>query len=223
MSAEKLEGKTETFVIIKKNRKFYAATKNGYKCKIIIDDNSKDLELGQQELMVTDESVRTKYGTDLIFKLSCSASKVKEAGICTLKSDSYNEILVRECRKLGGNWDKENSVWVFSALVEDQVELLDEKYNSEKVAVELKFLELVSFYERDAEIAGITIARATGRDSGAELFNGVAVIKGEIRSGGSRKNWATVVEEDTVVRMYMSKLCINDIDTDVIKIKILEK
>ncbi|EOX4801897.1 hypothetical protein ACU440_002650 [Vibrio alginolyticus] len=93
--------------IIKRNRKYFAAeTASKHKCKLLIDSNSENLELGEHCLAVEDISVRSKYGTDLIYKLSASAEAQAEQGIVSLKSD-YNSLLVEECHRLDGAWDKE--------------------------------------------------------------------------------------------------------------------
>ncbi len=210
----------KSFNVIKRNRKYFAAVLNGkFDCKILIDSNSESLELGSQELEVEDISVRTKYGTDLIFKLSAPAEEQKEMGIITLKPQMYNEKLVAQCHKLGGKWDSTAAVWVFSALVADKVEELDEKYNSTLISIEVKVLQKFYEYESAATIAGFTIARAYGRDSGAKIGEGIAFIEGSPDSGGSRKNWATVVKEGSVFRMQIPELCIPDIETDYFEVK----
>ena len=64
------------FNVIKKNRKYFAATTDNNKsCKILIDDYSKDLALGEHFLAVKDISVRSKYGTDLIYKLAANVEE----------------------------------------------------------------------------------------------------------------------------------------------------
>lgn len=194
---------TKTFNIIKKNRKYFAATVNGYKCKILIDDNSQALEVGEHELIVDDMSKRTKYGTDLIFKLAADAKEQQEAGIVTLSHHAYNSKLVAKCRAMGGRWDAESDCWVFSELVEDKVEELDDIYNSDLVAVEITALD--DIYEGKAPVTfcGYTIARAYGRDSGAKLGDGVSHISGSIYSGGSMKNWKSGVKEGSVFRLLI--------------------
>lgn len=200
----------KTFNILKKNRKYFAATCGNYKCKILIDQNSDDLPIGESTLEVEDISVRTKYGTDLIFKLAASMGEQADAGICTLKTDGFNADLVEKCRALDGKYDKSEQVWVFSGLVSEEVEKLDEKYNSDKVAVSLTFTEYHSVYHDAVSIFGFPLARAFGRDSGAIKQDGVAVLSGGFRSGGSAKNWRTCVEEGTVIRMYLPNLLLND-------------
>jgi hypothetical protein len=50
-------------------------------------------------------------------------------------------------------------------------------------------------------LAGRSIARAFGRDSGAKTADGVIVLEGSFGSGGSVKNWTTRVSEGTVFRV----------------------
>lgn len=206
---------TKTFNIIKKNRKYFAATVNGYKCKIMIDDNSQALEVGEHELIVDDISKRTKYGTDLIFKLAAEAQKQQSAGIVTLSHHTYNSKLVAKCRAMGGRWDAETDCWVFSELVEDRVEQLDEIYNSPLIPVEITALSGVDKGKGPVSFCGYTIARAYGRDSGAKLGDGISQISGSIYSGGSVKNWKTCISEGAVFRLYIPEellMCPNTFD-----------
>lgn len=193
--------KTIKFEIIKKNRKYFAAITKGYKCKILIDSNSETLEPGPAELLVSDVSVRTKYGTDLIFKLCAEASEQKEAGIVTLQHFRFNRNLVKHCRDLGGKWDEESKAWVFSDIVSDKVEELDFIYNSKLIPVEIEAVEKIFNYHESVEYLGYTIAYASGRDSGAKLGDCVSLISGSIDSGGSVKNWGTIVREGSKFRL----------------------
>lgn len=199
----------KTVEILKRNRKYFAASAGGYKCKILIDSNSEQLEVGTHELELTDISVRTKYGTDLIFKLSSDIETQKSAGFCTLKTEFYNSILVEQCRKLGGNWDSGSGAWVFSGLVESEIEALDELWNSELIGVEIEVLNDLSKWQGPVEFYGFTIARAFGRDSGAKLAEGISLMNGRVNSGGSVKNWTTCIDGGSIIRMYMPKLIID--------------
>ncbi|MDK9763283.1 hypothetical protein KI743_14860 [Vibrio sp. D420a] len=186
--------------IIKRNRKYFAAETDGKrKCKLLIDSNSENLELGEQCLAVEDISVRTKYGTDLIYKLSASAEAQAEEGVVSLKAD-YNSLLVKKCRKLGGSWDKEQKAWIFPGFVADKVEELDEVYNSAPVTLEITAIEEIREYGKGIEFLGRPLCRAFGRDSGALIDNDIALISGHATSGGSQKNWATILEENSVLR-----------------------
>lgn len=192
---------TKKFEIIKKNRKYFAAITKGYKCKILIDSNSENLGPGPVELVVHDISVHTKYGSDLIFKLAADASEQKQAGIVTLRHFRFNSDLVKYCRNLGGKWDEESKTWVFSDIVADKVEELDFIYNSELIPVEIEAVEKIFNYHEAVEYLGYTIAYATGRDSGAKLGDCVSLISGSIDSGGSIKNWGTIVREGSKFRL----------------------
>jgi hypothetical protein len=199
--------------IFKKNRKYYAAKlKNGYKCKVVIDSNSQNLELGEQELLLDDVSVSTKYGTDVIYKLSAPAEAQKAAGIVTLKSE-YNSVLIKRCRELGGSWDGDAGAWTFSDLVTDEVEELDVKYNSTLVAIEIAVNDELYESKGPVELAGIKIAQAWGRDSGAKLGKGIALIAGEINSGGSAKNWCTEIYKGSIIRTTIPEMLIEDIES----------
>ncbi|CSD06379.1 Uncharacterised protein [Vibrio cholerae] len=189
--------------IIKKNRKYFAAiTDSGYKCKVLIDENSENLELGEHILCVDDISIKSKYGIDLIYKLTFSAEENIKQEIVTLKSD-YNSMLVDECRKLGGTWDGQVSAWVFPAFVAEQVELLDDIYNSKLITIDITSKEEISELKSAITFIGRSICKAKDRDSGAFLYDGVALIKGNISSGGSAKNWRTYIDKNTVLRLQM--------------------
>lgn len=205
---------TKTFNVTKRGRKYFKATlPGGYPCRILIDVNSENLSLGLQDLLVEDLSVRTKYGSDLIYKLYTDVSNQTTSRICTLTTE-INSILVERCRNLGGRWDAESSSWVFSSFLEDEVEELDAKYNSQKVVVELTAKDRIFASQSPIYAAGISIARAFGRDSGATLSNGIALITGEITSGGSVKNWGTVAEEGTIIRLQVPNALIPDIEEE---------
>ena len=199
------------FNILRRGRKYFTATTGAYTCKILIDAASENLDLGPQTLDVDDISVRSKYGTDLIFKLKTSAKEQEQAGICTLRHFRYNHDLVERCRELDGLWDRDAKAWVFSALVEDQVELLDIYWNNDIVHVQITLPNGLTARCQAVTIGGYTIATASGRDSGATVAQGVALISGDVDSGGSRVNWETEIAEGSVLRLRMPKALIADL------------
>ncbi|MEZ9543594.1 hypothetical protein BCU70_17755 [Vibrio sp. 10N.286.49.C2] len=190
--------------IIKKNRKYFSAqTEFGRKCKVVIDENSEGLEPGEQSLLMEDVSVRSRYGTDLIYRL---ITVDKDENTTTLKSP-YNTLLISKCRDLGGVWDKENQIWVFPGFVEEEVKNLDGIFNSSKVVVELTAINEIYGIKQGIEFLGVSLCKAYGRDSGAKMENGISVISGCVDSVGSRKNWKTVIYQETVIRLSIpSKL-----------------
>ncbi|MEZ9056854.1 hypothetical protein [Vibrio pelagius] len=208
--------------IIKRNRKYFAAeTDSKRKCKLLIDSNSENLELGEHCLAVEDISVRSKYGTDLIYKLSASAEVQAEQGIVSLKAD-YNSQLVKECRKLGGSWDKEQNVWIFPGFVADEVEELNEIYNSAPITVEITSIEEIREYGKGIEFIGRPLCRAFGRDSGARIDSDIALISGYATSGGSHKNWATILNEDSVLRLQIPSAILEIHQDDRFDVKIIK-
>mgnify|MGYP001614861289 CR=1 FL=1 len=77
--------------LIKKNRVYFKCTnEKGYEVKLKVDEKSQNLELGKQKLLVNDISVRSKYGTDLIYQVY---AEIKEEGIVSIKH-RYNSLLV---------------------------------------------------------------------------------------------------------------------------------
>lgn len=204
---------TKKFTITKKGRTWYHATlhvdedseiaqyRQGYNCKIKITPTIKDLEVGQEiELLVEDISVRSKYGTDLRFIVSGVASKEK-----LFIKTRYNSELVKRCKALGGTWDDKEKVWVFDAHFESEVSDLEYEYCSDEVFLEVKFISNHFRRRGPIEIFGYTIARAWGRDSGARLSDDVALIEGDIDSGGSVKNWTTEAHWGTIIHFKCSK------------------
>lgn len=195
--------KTVTLDIVKKNRVYFKClNERGYEVKLKITSQSENLPLGKQELLVKDCSVRTKYGTDIIYDLE---DIVKNDSIVTLKHDKYNRLLVEQCKNLGGRWDAEEKAWVFSAIVADKVEELDYLINTDIVNIEITAKEDRWGEKGAVHFCGYRIAIAQSRDSGATLCDGVAMITGAIKSGGSMKNWGTEVSAGSQFRLRCSR------------------
>jgi hypothetical protein len=189
------------FNVIKKNRKYFAATTDNNKsCKILIDDYSKDLTLGEHFLAVKDISVRSKYGTDLIYKLVANVEEQTKLGICSLRSE-YNTLLIEKCRKLGGTWDKSQGAWIFSSIVEKEVEELDQTFNSDLITIEIEAIEEIQEQGKAIEFLGYSVCKAFNRDSGARIETGIALLSGYATSGGSKNRWTTVLSEGATLRL----------------------
>lgn len=98
--------------------------------------------------------------------------------------------------KLGAQWDGE--YWCFDIRDQDAVlKLIEAKYGwlmgMPLVSVNIKFNEDRHFGQGPCILLGRVIAAATGRDSGAKLGNGVRLMDGVVKSGGSTKNWTTEI------------------------------
>lgn len=110
-----------------------------------------------------------------------------------------------KARNLAGHWDRARGGWIFDARNEPMVRAaLRRAYGSDGTApadtVSVRFHVDRDVWQGPVEVAGRTIARATGRDSGATLGQGIVMLSGDVNSGGSVKNWHTVV--DATVLMH---------------------
>lgn len=198
--------RTVTLEVVKKNRVYFKClNEKGFEVKLKITPESENLNLGKQTLLVRDETVRTKYGIDVIYSLE---AEVKDKGIVTLVS-RYNKRLVESCRELGGKWDSDNKAWVFPKIVEDKIEELDHYYNTNIKAVEICATEDIFCHNEAVHFFGYPIARATGRDSGANVCEDVSLISGNITSEGSMKNWGTEVKKGATFRLEISQQIID--------------
>lgn len=131
---------------------------------------------------------------------------VKTEKQITVQSE-YHPDLPKAARNLGGDW--KGGAWVFDIrdaarvadLYRDIYGMWPEDGEPELCDVRLTATEEI--YEGKGAIffAGRPIARATGRDSGARLGHGVVLLSGRADSGGSMKNWATVIDEGSVLEV----------------------
>lgn len=193
------------FDVLKKGRKYYAAKVGGYDCKIIINDFSDNLAPGEHILTVIDRSERNKFGTKLIFEVA----KEENGDFVYLKHDYYNTNLIKEAKRLGGRWDEEMNAWCFSNMVKKEIDDLDAVFNSQLIAVEVTFKYCHGVKKQAIYLFGMKVASAFGRDTGVKLYD-VACIAGNFYSGGSRKNWETIAEAGTTVRMKVPQEVFNN-------------
>ena len=121
----------------------------------------------------------------------------------------YDATFIKHTKNLGGKWDAIDRVWVFSASLKAEVDelLLDcygyaeESANDETVTLKLTVNTQLSANKGPVSIAHYTLARAYGRDSGAKPGENVALLDGEICSGGSMKNWESIVDAGSVFKL----------------------
>lgn len=120
----------------------------------------------------------------------------------------YNKSFVTRIKVLGAKWDADARCWVVDeSALEEAREVMREVYGqddrpvTESVDVILHFCEDVGVFCAGVEVLGRTIATAFGRDSGAKVGEGVMFLQGQPRSGGSAKNWMTIVPAGCVVKL----------------------
>lgn len=122
----------------------------------------------------------------------------------------YSSVFVRRIRLMGGRWDSGSRRWVIpSEALPAARKLLMDIYGETDVApaeetatVVVEYLHNVSAVRGAISLSGLTIAKATGRDSGAMIGPGVAFTCGQPRSGGSHMNWMTIIPAGCVVELY---------------------
>ena len=212
--------------VLKKGRKYLYCefVTSKFKFKLVLDKFSEALTLGKHDLVLEDLTVSTKWGTDYKFRMRASLEDTKNAGITTFSHFVYNSSLAEKCRELGGKWDCNNRVWVFSSVVSDEVEKLELEYNTNLHWYEIEFLSDTKELCDPLRLAGYTICSASGRDTGAKLGNKIILVSGEISSSGSSKNWYSKISGNSIIRLAMSEHLADVASKNKnIKIKKLEK
>ena len=136
--------------------------------------------------------------------------KIELNGSKALVYSPYNKDFVAQIRSIGNaRWDSARKAWSVPAECVDQVrEIMVAVYGEsdipagKKVSVRLTFTKPVYEYCDPVTIYGKTVSKAFGRDTGARPGDDVVFISGKPESGGSAKNWTSVVPRDSVVVLH---------------------
>lgn len=107
-------------------------------------------------------------------------------------------------------WDATRRAWQIKAeqvpivrkLMVDIFGESDIPTEGKRFDVQLEFHTSVSAWHEGVYLLGKCLARASGRDSGARPGDGVCYIEGGCSSGGSMKNWTSIVDEGSIVILY---------------------
>jgi len=110
---------------------------------------------------------------------------------------------VYKIKQLGqAKWDSTLKGWKVSTDYKDEVKKIlldyygtDGTFSEKRVNIELVTNQDIKRPQKPVLFAGKSIAQAFNRDSGARVGQNVALIEGGISSGGSSKNWETIVEK----------------------------
>jgi hypothetical protein len=112
----------------------------------------------------------------------------------------YNYLFVEGARRFSGIYSRMYDVWTFSRAHADAVRDLllhifgeDGETPPVRVTIKATFLSDASAEKGPVYLGTLPIAEARGRDSGAKPCSNAAIIAGTPRSGGSVKNWKTVI------------------------------
>lgn len=121
----------------------------------------------------------------------------------------YNPEFVRRIKKAGGKWNAGKKTWECDERsIESVRAIMREVYGMDDLPQELVTVKVTVGGKAISEdtgpivMFGRTIASAFGRDSGAKVGEGVVFESGTCRSGGSMKNWYTVIEAGSVFYIY---------------------
>lgn len=126
-------------------------------------------------------------------------------------------------RALGGKWMDRS--WRFDTRDEQRVrELCREIYGTDGspilaadlITVRISFDSNISVSKSAIFLGGRCVARATGRDSGARIGDGVVFLEGRPKSGGSVKNWETVIPAGCVAEIRdVPRSKLEDIESEI--------
>lgn len=122
----------------------------------------------------------------------------------------YNAEFVKAVRMVGGaRWNRQIQCWDIPSCAVDAVrEMMMRVYGESDVAhvdkadIRVTFSDSVCAECGPITMFGRTVAYAYGRDSGAKVGEKVSFVKGRPASGGSRKNWTTVIPAGSVAEFY---------------------
>ena len=136
--------------------------------------------------------------------------KITNLGNGKLAVDTpYNPSFVSQIKKAGGKWNPGNKTWEIDERSIDTVRSIKrEDYGQDDLPQQLVTVKVTigdkSLEEWRAPVVlfGRTIASARGRDSGARPGEGVCFEKGGCDSGGSMKNWYTIVRAGSEITIY---------------------
>lgn len=121
----------------------------------------------------------------------------------------YNPVYVQRIKQLGARWDASSKRWrineqsIYAARkIMREVYGEDDQKHGEKVTVIATFDKTQSALCSAYCLLGKIIAQAYGRDTGAKVGPDAAFVEGAPLSGGSVKNWETIIPKGSVVEIY---------------------
>lgn len=121
----------------------------------------------------------------------------------------YNPDFVKAIKGIGGHkWEPEKRCWSVPETAVSAVRaIMEDIYGysdlvpDETISLKVTFLNDVSSTRSDVVLFGKVMAHASGRDSGARVGDDVAYIRGGASSGGSTRNWCSIVREGSIATL----------------------
>lgn len=115
----------------------------------------------------------------------------------------YNSDFVKKIKGIGGSrWESSERYWIIPSYAVDEArEIMRQIYGcddrieetKETVKLKIKVVEKLFSTQDDVNMFGRCLCHASGRDSEAKAGTGVIYVNGGPKSGGSVKNWCSVV------------------------------
>ena len=123
----------------------------------------------------------------------------------------YHEDFIKFARSTGGQFHGDKKAWIFSADAEEAVRDALQRIYGWTDAPMRKVVIIApdgNYYGDYADrgafvVAGVVIAQAWGRDSGARAGEGVTFLSGGCDSGGSVKNWQTEIKPNSRISVRL--------------------
>lgn len=132
--------------------------------------------------------------------------KIKVEGKKAYVYTPYNKSFTQKIKKIrSAIWN--GSAWKIDAdfvpavreIIKDVYGYDDTDTEVDTVSLRVTFLQHQEKWHDDIRMFGKTVAAAYGRNTGAKLGKDAALIKGNVYSGGSVKNWTTNIAMDSVI------------------------
>jgi len=124
-------------------------------------------------------------------------------------STPYSQEFVARIKEVGGKWNSGSKCWEADARAIETVRaIMRDVYGQDDMPQEMVDVRItvgdddIEEYTDAVTIFGKAIASARGRDSGARVGDGVVLESGSVKSGGSMKNWKTIIAAGSVLTVY---------------------
>lgn len=198
------------FSVLERGEHYFLCRVEGMHCRIIIDEFSDLLPLGDHRLHVEEISDRYRHHAhDGVFKLTLPYAEQGSIDICTLNAGPKNNFTYRACLRLGGKWEPILNEWVFSASVKEKVDRLGEVVHSEPKLVEVEFRETVSMPSKQLSLFGFELVKGLNPNNLPIFHTGVSVKKGNVSFIVNHSS-KTVATAGTKVRLYVPELMLDN-------------
>lgn len=120
----------------------------------------------------------------------------------------YNRKFIEQIKRIDSKWNAEEKCWTVKEDAIDVVRqiMMDVYGETDEVAIEtvnikVKVVEECSIRKAEVMFLGKTLSRAFGRDTGAKVGEDVYYLEGGCTSGGSMRNWTSIVKKGSVIEL----------------------